>query len=179
MIARSGKLLDVPVPRSRNAFLNLFSEGCSFVVREAERHDAGIRAIADSFERDMGGLVTIQVFVTPPGHFGFGWHYDCEDVFIAQTAGVKEYVLRENTVNPEPTIDAMPSDMQFERENSQLVACTMAAGDFLYIPRGWWHMGRATEPSLGLSVGVLSDRARGTLSIDRARQLGRHAGYRS
>lgn len=179
MIVREGKLLDIPVPRSREQFLGLFGAGCSFVVREAERHDPGLRQVADAFTRDVGGLTTIQVFVTPAQTHGFGWHYDCEDVFIAQTAGVKEYFLRENTINPSPTVDAMPRDMQFENETSQLIACTVAAGDFLYIPRGWWHMGRALEPSLGMSVGVLSEAARGSLSEAEALALGRHAGYRS
>lgn len=179
MVVREGKLLDLPRPRNREEFMNMFSGGCSFVIREAERHDAAIRAVAEGFEAELGGLTTVQVFVTPPESHGFGWHYDCEEVFIAQTSGTKEYFLRQNTVNPEPTVDAMPHDMQYQLETSQVLACTLAAGDLLYIPRGWWHMGRALEPSLGISVGVLSDAARGTLTEAEALTVGRHAGYRS
>lgn len=179
MIVREGRLLDLPAPRTREEFMNLFGAGCSFVIREAERHDPGIRQVADGFAADLGGLSTVQVFVTPPESHGFGWHYDCEEVFIAQTSGTKEYFLRQNTVNPEPTVDAMPRDMQYPRETSQVIACTLAAGDLLYIPRGWWHMGRALEPSLGISVGVLSEAARGSLSEPEALAIGRHAGYRS
>lgn len=174
MVVLSGRLLDVPAPRGAAEFRNMFGAGCSFVVREAERHDPGIREVAESFARELPGSVTIQVFVTPAETHGFGWHYDCEDVFIAQTAGTKEYFLRENTVNPEPTIDSIPADMQFEKETSGMMACTLAAGDLLYIPRGWWHMGRAVENSLGLSVGVLSDAARGALTDEEIRVRGRH-----
>jgi 50S ribosomal protein L16 3-hydroxylase len=50
--------------------------------------------------------------------------------------------------------------MQFGRETSPLIASTLVAGDWLYIPRGWWHMARAADDSLSISVGVLSPAAR-------------------
>ena len=40
------------------------------------------------------GTPQVQVFATPAGTHGFGWHYDLEDVFIAQTAGMKDYYFR-------------------------------------------------------------------------------------
>jgi ribosomal protein L16 Arg81 hydroxylase len=108
------------------------------------------------------GDVSIQVYATPAGYRSFGWHYDCEDVFIVQTSGMKEYLLRRNTVNPAPTIDAMPRDMRLELETSPAIACTLIAGDWLYIPRGWWHVAAAIENSLSISVGVLTPAARGS-----------------
>ena len=34
--------------------------------------------------------------------------------------------------------------------------CTLAAGDWLYIPAGYWHRTSATAQSTSLSVGILS-----------------------
>jgi 50S ribosomal protein L16 3-hydroxylase len=143
------------------AAMALFAEGYSLVIRGCEGRDVGLRGLADSIGREIEGDVAVQAFATPGGFQSFGWHYDCEDVFILQTCGVKDYQLRRNTVNPSPTIDAMPRDMQFHRETSPVIACTLIAGDWLYIPWGWWHVARAIEDSLSLSIGVLSPAARG------------------
>ncbi len=160
-VAKQGALTSRELPASSSEFRKLFASGHSVVVRGAEFHDPALRYLADSFAADIGGEVTIHLFATPAGNHGFGWHYDCEDVFLALTDGKKEYFLRENTVNPIPTLANMPTDLQYEKETSSTMATTLIPGDWLYIPSGWWHVGRSLEDSLSLSVGVMSDRARG------------------
>ena len=44
---------------------------------------------------NQDGSIVVGVLVD----YGFSWHYDFEDVFIAQTDGAKEYFFRENTVD--------------------------------------------------------------------------------
>lgn len=148
-------------PAGVDEALAWFREGWSLVLRHCERYDDGLRALAAAVAAENEGDVTLHVFATPPGFHSFGWHYDCEDVLIVQAGGAKEYFLRANTVNPSPTIDAMPKDMHVERETSPTMASLLAAGDCLYIPRGWWHVARSVETSLSLSIGVLSPAARG------------------
>src|SRR4051812_34420133 len=46
--------------------------------------------------------------------------------------------------------------MRYEREIMPLLRCMLAAGDWLYIPAGYWHRTQAGEESISLSVGVLS-----------------------
>lgn len=162
LVVRNGVLRGDPPPATFPEALALFRDGWSLVLRRCERHDAGLRGLAEAVAAEIEGDVQIQAYLTPGGHFSFGWHYDCEDVFIAQTGGTKEYRLRKNTVNPEPTLDAMPRDMQYERETTPMIAATLVPGDWLYIPRGWWHMAHASEDSLSISVGVLSPAARGS-----------------
>ena len=94
------------------------------------------------------------MYCTPGGQFGFGWHYDAEEVFIVQTTGRKQYSLRKNTVNPWPIEETLPADMQYEREIMPLVRCELAAGDWLYIPSGYWHMGESRETAISLAIGV-------------------------
>jgi 50S ribosomal protein L16 3-hydroxylase len=161
LVVRNGRLSSEPEPTTAAETRDLFSRGWSIVLRRCERHDPALSALAGEFERELEGDVSIQIYATPARFISFGWHYDCEDVFIVQTAGEKEYLLRRNTVNPEPTLDAMPRDMQAERETTPVISSTLVPGDWLYIPRGWWHVARAAETSLSISVGVLSPAAAG------------------
>ena len=164
LAVRKGRLVPDVVPGHLDGARALLRDGCALVIRGGDLHDAGLSELARAFESEIGGEAAIQAFVSPVGSRSFGWHYDCEDVFIAQTAGVKEYQLRRNTVNPAPTLDAMPRDMHYERETTQAVlACTLVPGDWLYVPRGWWHVGQAVEDSLSISIGLLSDAARGSV----------------
>lgn len=134
----------------------LFDEGHTLLIRHAERHHGGLAELAAAFHRDFRAEVNVHIYCTPPGEHGFGWHYDAEDVFILQTQGVKEYSLRKNTVNPWPLVDTLPADMKFERELMPLMKCRLAAGDWLYIPNGYWHVGLAEEDAISLAIGVLS-----------------------
>ena len=159
LTVRNGKLRDTN-PSTFAEALTLFRDGWSIVMRRCERHDPHLRRLADAVEQELEGEVAIQIYLTPGGFHSFGWHYDVEDVFIVQTGGRKEYLLRRNTVNPEPTLAAMPRDMQYERETTPTMATTLLPGDWLYVPRGWWHVAHALEDSLSISIGVLSPAAR-------------------
>ena len=160
LVVKNGALRTDAPPATFQEALTLFRDGHSIVLRRCERHDEGLAEVAEAFGRELDGEVAIQVYLTPGGYHSFGWHYDCEDVFIAQTGGQKEYLLRENTVNPQPKLSEMPHDMHYERETTPAMASTLIAGDCLYIPRGWWHVARSMEDSLSISIGVLSPDAR-------------------
>jgi ribosomal protein L16 Arg81 hydroxylase len=134
-------------------------EGWTLVVRHAERHDPELRRLAEGFEADFRAPVNVHVYATPAGRTGFGWHYDPEDVFIVQTQGSKEYRLRKNTVNPWPVLETMPKNLRFEREVTPVWSCTLAAGDWLYIPTGWWHSARGVEESITLAIGLMTPSA--------------------
>jgi len=44
--------------------------------------------------------------------------------------------------------------MNYEREIMPISRCRLIGGDWLYIPSGYWHMGRADAESISLAVGV-------------------------
>lgn len=160
LVVRNSKLRKEEAPATFGEVQSLFRDGWSIVLRHCEQHDPGLRAVADMFAREFPGDVVVQVYATPASFHSFSWHYDVEDVFIVQTAGTKDYFLRENTINPHPKLSAMPKDMQYERETTPTIGATLAAGDCLYIPSGWWHVAKAQEDSLSISVGVLAPGSR-------------------
>ena len=141
-------------PRSEAAARELLEQGFTLLVRHAERHDPRLAEVAAAFARDFASAVNIHMYCTPAGQFGFGWHYDAEEVFLIQTTGLKEYSLRKNTVNPWPLEETLPADMQYERELMPIMRCELAAGDWLYVPSGYWHMGQSSETAISLAIGV-------------------------
>src|SRR5262249_27039897 len=138
----------------------LLAEGCTLGIRHAEKHDPGLARLAEGFRRDFASPVDVHLYCTPAGRPGFGWHYDAEDVFLLQTQGTKEWFLRKNTVNPWPLAEPPPADMRYRLELMPLLRVTLAAGDWVYIPCGYWHRTEAgSEESISLSVGVRSPSA--------------------
>ena len=152
LVVARGHNLDLPVPRSLRDVRALMRLGVGVVIRRAQRSDARIAEVTSAFARDLPRAVHAQLFVTPGGTHGFGWHYDFEDVFIAQTAGMKDYYFRANTVCPD--VEPGPAFHRYPEERSPLHTARLVAGDWLYIPSGWWHMARCVEDSLSISVGV-------------------------
>lgn len=159
MTVRAGQLQAVPVPRSLDDARSLMRAGVSVVVRGAERHDAGLAAVADGFAALLPGEVHVQVYATPAGTNSYGWHYDFEDVFIAQTAGVKDYYFRRNTVARDSLLGDRLDFTSIRRETSPIYQSRLVAGDWLYIPSTWWHLVKCAEDALSISVGVMSPEA--------------------
>lgn len=154
LVCKRNEQWEGKLPRSAEEAGVLVERGFTLLVRHAERHDRRLAEVAAAFQRDFAAGVNIHLYCTPAAEYGFGWHYDAEEVFLVQTQGRKEYSLRKNTVNPWPLEEALPADMRYEREIMPLVRCELAAGDWLYIPSGYWHMGRSRETSITLAIGI-------------------------
>jgi 50S ribosomal protein L16 3-hydroxylase len=155
-IIKDGKMVQDDAKVSFDEAKRYYDDGCTLLLRYAERSHPGLKSLADDFEQSFRTPVDIQAYCTPPGAQAFLWHYDVEEVFILQTAGAKAYEIRPNTVHPNPTLESIPEDLQYEKERTPLkVATTIAAGDWLYIPSGWWHIARTQAESMHLSVGLM------------------------
>lgn len=155
LVVARGRLLPLPAPRSLGELRSYLSRGIGLCVRFAERCDGGLRQLADSFA--PLGAVHVQLFATPGGTHGFGWHFDDEELFIVQTAGVKDYYFRANSVTDDPA--SARAFRAFERETSPVLGATLEPGDFLHLPARWWHMALCREEALSISVGVTPGRA--------------------
>ncbi|HLL24651.1 MAG TPA: cupin domain-containing protein [Kofleriaceae bacterium] len=154
LVVAGGKLLPFPPPRELVEVRAYFRMGIGLAMRQTCRCTPETRAIADAFR--WIGPSHVQMFITPANTHGFGWHYDDEDVFIAQTTGVKDYFFRPNTVTDAPA--HADQFVRFTDETSPIYSATLHGGDFLYIPARWWHMAKCREDALSVSVGVFTDR---------------------
>ncbi|MEU3562307.1 JmjC domain-containing protein [Kitasatospora sp. NPDC006786] len=110
----------------------------------------------------LGHPVTGNFYLTPGGKAqGFGWHWDCHHVFIAQAEGAKLWRLfRPTFVNPLEhhnwsKIGFGPEDKDRFENSDPDYEFELTAGQVLFIPRGWVHAGRSTEEhSLHITFGV-------------------------
>lgn len=162
MVVRDGQQYAGADPRTLQEAKTLSGEGYTILVRHAERHHAQLNKLAAGFQNDFHAPANIHIYATPPGKYGFSWHYDAEEVFIMQTSGSKEYSLRKNTVHPWPLLETIPQDMGYPREIMPLMRVVLSAGDWLYIPCGYWHKAAAhasDETAISLALGVLSPSA--------------------
>lgn len=155
VIAR-GSALAVPAPVCIDELLGFLREDIGIAVRDAERASQEVAQLACSLLDDLPGKSRAIVFVTPMQSHGFGWHFDCEEVFVLQLAGDKTYYFRDNTVSQRPLQPGAASFAALSNERSALMACRLAPGDLLYLPSGHWHMAHAHQDSLSLSLGVLT-----------------------
>ena len=138
----------------------LVAEGWTVGIRQAHRHDAGLAELVAGFACELRAVADVHLYCTPANQPGFGWHYDPEEVFVLQTQGAKEWHLRKNTVHPWPLMEAIPTDQRFEREIMPVMRCELHAGDWLYVPGGWWHRTQARDvESISLSVGLVASTA--------------------
>ena len=115
------------------------ARGISTVIRASERQDDGLCRL-DAFRAALPGEVHVQLYATPAGTHSYSWHYDLEDVFIAQTLGIKDYYLRDNTVARHTRPGEKLDFGCIREERSQMMVAKLIAGDGLYIPRRWWHL---------------------------------------
>ena len=157
LVVARGKLLELLTPKTLSEALDLLTSGVGLVIRRAEKLDAGVAGLAASVTQYIPGEVHVQLIVTPAGTYGFGWHYDDEDVFIVQTEGSKEYFFRDNTVERERPPDKAPDFTRFGDEVSPIGTARLLPGDWLYIPARWWHAAKCIEDSLSISLGIFPD----------------------
>ena len=156
LVVAKGQTIPMPPPRELIEMRGLLRSGIGLVIRQAESLHPALAALARNLTRDVPGRAHVQVFVTPEDSHSFGWHYDFEEVFILQTEGVKDYFFRANTVDPEASLGEQPDFELVRGETSPLMTARLLPGDWLYLPARFWHAARCTEPSLSLSVGILT-----------------------
>lgn len=171
LVGREGRRWEGTGPPSPAEARGLVAEGYTVGIRHADKHDAQLADLAAQFHTAFLAPIDVHLYCTPAGEPGFGWHYDAEEVFILQTVGAKQWWLRKNTVHPWPLVETIPLDQRYEREIMPIMRCHLTAGDWLYIPSGYWHRTQAGAESVSLSVGVRSPSAMDVYEFLRPRLL--------
>jgi hypothetical protein len=154
LFARQGEPFDAPRPDLDGA-RRLFACGHTWVMRDVDRGADSLAELGRGLASDVHGTLHLQLYRTPPARFGFGWHFDPEEVFYVQASGRKRLRLRRNTQHPAPLAHAMPTFLTPDTETTPVVEHVLEPGDCLYIPSGWWHTADALDDdTISISAGV-------------------------
>jgi lysine-specific demethylase/histidyl-hydroxylase NO66 len=97
--------------------------------------------------------VQANAYSTPASSQGFGVHHDTHDVLVLQVAGRKRWRLYEPLL--ELPLKTQRWSAQLGDPGDPVDDVTLAAGDTLYLPRGWPHEAVAADAdSLHVTVGL-------------------------
>jgi hypothetical protein len=99
-----------------------YQRGATLVLNRLEKFWAPCSALAKEVEAALQIFTSINMYFTPPGSRGFDPHFDYEDVFIVQVAGVKRWRVWE----PDPDVgqDRLPLNDKRTRASKSAVPTT-------------------------------------------------------
>lgn len=138
----------------KKKFYDLMRSGVSLVANGIDSHSRTIRTLCD----EISGLIEMPVVANGYLTFGdknpFGNHWDTHDVFAVQLFGRKRWQLFEPTF-PLPLPHQRSKFCKAECPKEPILDVILEAGDFIYIPRGWWHNAQGlNERTFHIAVGV-------------------------
>ncbi|MCA1682591.1 MAG: cupin domain-containing protein [Actinobacteria bacterium] len=132
-----------------------FRAGATIVFQGLQRSHAAITRFCRALELELSHAVQANAYVTPAGAQGLGVHYDTHDVFVLQLAGTKAWSIYEPVLT-DPLV-TQPWKGTADDAGEPCLSVELAAGDCLYVPRGFLHSATAQrELSAHLTVGVVS-----------------------
>ena len=124
--------------------LGLFERGYTLVITDAARLSARLQRTCNQLHRILGAYVGANVYFTPPGAQGFELHHDAHDTLTVQIEGTKTWRVYEPAVALPLESQALPRGMPAP-ELALNREVQLAAGDTLYLPRGYAHQAVATD----------------------------------
>jgi len=147
----SGARSRTPIPRLQPVkFTQHLREGATLVLDAVEELSAPLEELAAGLEQFFHERIQINAYAGWHTARGFDLHWDDHDVFILQVTGRKRWSVYGMTT-PHP----LAGDSNPKPTGTPVWEATLEDGDFLYIPRGWWHVAiPLDEPTLHLTVGV-------------------------
>ena len=135
------------------AVAEAFTAGATIVVQGLHHWWRPLAVFCRELEAELGQPTQANAYWTPRDSQGLPVHHDTHDVFVLQVAGHKRWLV----YNP---VFELP--LREQRYKAELGApgdpvhdLTLAAGDVLYLPRGWMHEALTSDAdSLHITVGV-------------------------
>lgn len=150
-----GQTIYRPHPRS---VLHWLSQGGSLVLNDIESLVPDIKRLAANMKQIFGGQIQANLYVSMDSIPAFDSHFDVHDVFVFQAEGQKVWRLYQQRFEApiaHPKFDQLTQAQHDQAKGSLLAEITLKAGDFLYIPRGYYHDALATKgPSVHLTLGL-------------------------
>jgi ribosomal protein L16 Arg81 hydroxylase len=162
-------------PESSPALAGFFTSGSTIRVKEVERYSEPLAELCRNIERELGFPTRANLYCTPAGSRGFDLHFDTHEVLVLQLLGNKHWLAYESTTKlPLEDVPIWPfkddrDGLKRSHEGSEVgqdevsaaehgalaVEASLAAGDSLYLPRGFVHQAESLdEHSVHLTIGI-------------------------
>ena len=130
-----------------------YNEGATIVLQFLQHNIPSFGNFTNDLEEQFGCNVQGSSFLTPPQAQGFTRHYDTYSFFVMQLAGSKRWSIYDRT----PLLP-IREDREDDDDRWTPIPPTdvvdLRAGDFLYVPRGWYHAPETSrESSVHITVG--------------------------
>jgi Cupin superfamily protein len=127
-------------------------DGYTLIIDAVDDMADGVMRIAEDFERVLQEAVQVNLYAGWREQQGFNRHCDTHDVIVLQVYGKKYWRVYEGG-RPHPLKDDIAPNS--EVPDKIVWEGTLADGDALYIPRGWWHEASGVgEVTLHLTFGI-------------------------
>ena len=131
-------------------------DGATLVFNNAEISHPAIRQACQSLSSVFQEDVFVNAYASFGTEPGFGLHYDDMDTLILQITGRKHWSLY-GRLKGTPPPRGQRSHFFKAPPQEKLLELDLQAGDFLYLPAGYWHEVVAlNEPSLHLTFSVFN-----------------------
>jgi lysine-specific demethylase/histidyl-hydroxylase NO66 len=125
--------------------------GATLVLEELQTYSPQIAAFGAAVSEATGYGTYCAAFLTPPGSRGVAAHYDTASVFLRQVMGSKRWRVSA----PTQRWPVREFSRRRHTETDLVLDIVLKEGDCLYLPRGYIHVGDATDDaSAHLSIAL-------------------------
>lgn len=141
-----------------NRVVELHRQGATVVLQGLQLTNPRLARFANNVALALDHPVQVNAYLTPRHARGLELHFDFHDVFVVQLDGHKRWRVWEPLARTHDPVRSGPRPAMpaFDELGDPMMDFTTAAGDCLYLPRGFPHAAEAVDaPSSHLTVGVI------------------------
>lgn len=146
-----------PAPQLDVARLNgALDDGATLAITSAHEVFPRIRALSEEISLLLDRPTQVNCYASFRSQPAFKTHWDSHDVLAVQTSGSKRWRVWRPT-RPFPLAEDIDAEYELDESVADLVwEGSLKAGEFILVPRGWWHSVVAEDrDSCHLTIGLL------------------------
>jgi Cupin superfamily protein len=140
-----------------------YGKGATVSLPSLHRTWGPLSSLCIRLEEEIDYAVHANAYITPGATAGFPPHYDTHEVLVLQIAGKKRWLIDEPPLKLPHT--SQPFQSASYSPGPRVMETELAAGDALYLPRGYVHSTTTSEShsahvTIGINVLTWADIAR-------------------
>mmetsp|Transcript_52040 Transcript_52040/g.123913 ORF Transcript_52040/g.123913 Transcript_52040/m.123913 type:complete len:488 (+) Transcript_52040:121-1584(+) len=140
------------------SLFHAYLHGASVVINHAEATFPPLLEWCQKLRKHFVPHAYMNLYLTPAGAQTVRPHSDDRDVILLQCLGRKKWKVMEPVIPFPYSHEQVGKDTPLDENNlpRTVLSCTVEAGDALYMPRGFVHVGESTSdgPSLHLTLAI-------------------------